>query len=116
MTKNTYKSHKKQGPFAYLEDKLRFRTLEVYGLPARYLLLLLFLFAIGLIYVGNTHCHERMVRRLHQLEHEVGSLKVDYTNLKASYMFDSKQSEVAKRVAPMGLEMSSHPPQKIKRR
>ncbi|MEL6412611.1 MAG: FtsL-like putative cell division protein [Bacteroidota bacterium] len=116
MGHNTYKSHKKSGLFAYLEDALRFSILAAYGLPARYLTRLLFLFALGILYVGNTHYHERMVRRIHQLEQEVGSLKVDYTTLKASYMFDSKQSEVAKRVAPMGLASPPYPPLKINRK
>jgi len=64
--------------------------------------------------VGNTHYHERMVRRIGQLEQEVDALRVDYTTLQADYMFDSKQSEVAKRVAKMGLYEAPSPPSKIK--
>ena len=110
MGSNTYKSDRKPGLFTYLESVLHF------SVPPRYVPRLLFLLAIGLCYVGNTHVHERMVRQLQQLEREVDALKVDYTTLKASYMFDSKQSEVAKRVAPMGLEVPPQPPLKIKRK
>ena len=114
MAKNIHKSQKKQGLFTYLERKLHFKDFALQGLPERYLPRLLFLFVIGIFYVGNTHYHERMVRRISQLERETVALRVEYTTLKASYMFDSKQSEVAKRVASMGLYETPHPPFKIK--
>ena len=64
--------------------------------------------------MGNTHYHEKIARRIGQLEREADALRVDYTTLQADYMFDSKQSEVAKRVAKMGLYETSAPPLKIK--
>ncbi len=109
MGGNTYKSDRKPGLFTYLESVFHF------SVPVHYLPRLLFLLGIGLCYVGNTHCHERMLRQLQQLEREVDALKVDYTTLKAGYMFDSKQSEVARRVAPIGLALPPHPPLKVKR-
>jgi hypothetical protein len=114
MDKNTYKSQKRQGLFTYLEHTLRLNDFSFHGLPGRYIPRLLFLFLLGIFYVGNTHYHEKMVRKINQLEHEVGSLRVDYTTLKAGYMFDSKQSEVAKRVAKMGLYETPYPPLKVK--
>ena len=72
------------------------------------------MFFIGIFYVGSTHYYERMLRKISQLEQEVDALRVDYTTLQADYMFDSKQSEVAKRVAHMGLYDSPCPPLKIR--
>jgi len=117
MAKNTYKSHKSQkktGLFAYLERTLPFQELFVDGLPVRYVLLVLYILLLGLFYVGNTHYHEKMVRQIDRLEQEVGVLRVDFTALKASYMLDSKQSTVAKRVAPLGIYETNRPPMKIK--
>lgn len=114
MAKNTYKSRKRSGLFAYLERTLPFQTLFIDGLPVRYVPWVLYALLLGLLYVGNTHYHEKMVRQIDRLEREVGILRVDFTTLKASYMLDSKQSVVAKRVASLGLCEASHPPLKIK--
>lgn len=114
MDKNTYKSQRRQGLFTYLEHKIRFQDLPFHGLPGRYLPRLLFLFVLGIGYVGNTHYHEKMLRKISQLQREAAALRVDYATLQAGYMFDSKQSEVAQRVAPLGLYETPYPPLKIK--
>jgi hypothetical protein len=43
----------------------------------------------------------------------VEDLRADYTTLKSDVMFASKQSEVARRVKPLGLKESLNPPFKI---
>ena len=115
MSKNTYKSAKKLGIFTYLEQKLQLKGSFAQMLPEHYLPRVLFLFMIGILYVGNTHYHEKTVRKISQLTQEVDALKVDYTTLKADYVFDSKQSEVAKCAAKLALEAPLSPPLKIKR-
>ena len=115
MERNIYKSHKNKGLFSHLERTTRLERFSVHGLSGSHILQFFFVFSLAIIYVGNTHYHERMVRQISQLEREVDALRVDYTTLKAGYMFDSKQSEVAKRVAPLGLSDATHPPHKIKR-
>ena len=114
MSKNTYKSQKKRGLFAYLEEEVSPNGTSLQGLPGRYMPSLLFLFMLGIFYVGNTHYHEKLMRQITRLERETAALRVDYTTLQAGYMFDSKQSEVAKRVVSMGLVETARPPQKIK--
>ena len=74
---------------------------------------LLFLVGLGILYIANSHQADRSYRRLARLRAQVEELRVDYTTLKAHYMYASKQSEVARRVAPLGLEESVSPPQKV---
>jgi Bacteriodetes cell division protein (FtsL-like) len=114
MDRDTYKSSKKRGVFAYIEHGLRSQYSSLPGLPGRYIPRLLFLLFMGIFYVGNTHYYEKMVRSIEQLEQTVDTLRVDYTTLQADYAFDCKQSEVAKRVAKMGLCETLYPPLKIK--
>jgi len=114
MDKNTYKSPKRRGLFTYLERTMRSKYASLPDLPGHYIPRLLFLFFVGIFYVGNTHHYERMARRIGQLEREVDTLRVDYTTLQADYAFDRKQSEVAKRIAKMGLCETPYPPLKIK--
>lgn len=99
--------------FARLETAFRMQRLFDEGVPVRYLPFGLFLMFILLTYIGNNHYAERMHRKIQKLESEVEDLRADYTTLKADYMFSSKQSEVARKVQPLGLIESQQPPIKI---
>lgn len=114
MANNTYKSPKRPSIFAHLEPIIASSNLFVDGLPVRYIPLVLYVLLLGLCYVGNTHYHERMVRETHRITQEVSLLRVDFTELKAKHMLDSKQSVVAKRVASLGIYETNRPPLKVK--
>ncbi len=83
------------------------------GLPVRFLPHLLFLMLLVLLYIGNTHYGNRMNRNIQRLKQETEDLRADYTTLKSDYMEASKQSEVARKVAAIGLVESSSPPFRI---
>ncbi|UII29229.1 hypothetical protein LVD15_12625 [Fulvivirga maritima] len=99
--------------FARLEKWVRIDTAFEHGLPVKYLPHVLFVTAIGIFYIGNSHYAEKNVRKIDRLKTEVEDLRADYTTLKADYMFASKQSEVAKNVKKLGLKESLQPPEKI---
>lgn len=80
----------------------------------RFLPQILFLAFLCLIYIGNRHYAEKKIRTINQLEVEVEDLRADYTTLKADFMFESKQSEVAKRAEALGLKESKESPILIK--
>ncbi len=83
------------------------------GLPTKYLPRVLFITAVTLFYIGNTHYAEKTIRRINALKVETEDLRADFTTLKSDYMEASKQSEVARNVAPLGLEESSTPPYQV---
>ena len=68
---------------------------------------------LGLLYISNTHHAEKTVRRIDQVQTDVEDLRADYTTLKSDLMFASKQSEVARKVRPLGLKESLIPPTKV---
>ena len=68
---------------------------------------------LTLLYIGNTHYGNRMNRNIQRLKQETEDLRADYTTLKSDYMEASKQSEVARKVAAIGLVESSSPPFRI---
>lgn len=74
---------------------------------------ILFLFVLLLFYIGNRHYTEGLVISIDKMDKELKELRWEYMTNKAELMYRSNQSEVAKRVAPMGLEESVVPPQKI---
>ena len=75
---------------------------------------IIFLSFLCLLYIGNRHYAEKKSRDIDQLETEVEDLRADYTTLKAEFMFESKQSEVAKRAEELGLIENKESPVLIK--
>ncbi len=100
--------------FSYIERFLNLEAVVNSGLPEKHLFRILFVIVIAIVYIANTHMAERNVRMLNSMKSEVEDLRADYTTLKSELVVGLKQSEVARRVASMGLEESQSPPVKIK--
>lgn len=83
------------------------------GVPVKYLPYVLYVTVITIFYIGNTHHAEKTVRKIDKIKIETEDLRADYTTLKSDYMEASKQSEVARNVAPSGLVESSSPPYQV---
>ncbi len=99
--------------FGRVERVFRIDTSFERGLPTRFVPYILYFTIIGMFYIGNSHYADRMILRMDQLEREVEDMRANYTTLKASYMYESKQSQVAKRARALGLEESPTPPYKL---
>ena len=99
--------------FSVLSGYFKLDGLFGEGLPTRYLPQALFISLLAIIYIYNTHMADRMARNIDKLTLEVEDLRADFTTLKSEYMVQSKRSEISKRVAPIGLELSKEPPFKI---
>jgi len=120
MMENTFKikpAKKKSGTgkswFSGLEKKLKLENYFEEGFPVQYLPKILFVMALGLLYISNTHYAEKTVRKISNIQAEVEDLRADYTTLKSDLMFASKQSEVARKVKTLGLKESLKPPYKV---
>ena len=117
MADNTFRvgeAGKKGGSFfSVIENVLNVDALFEEGLPLKYIPYILFVMAFGIFYIGNNHYAEKTIRQIDKLQLEVENLRADFTTLKSDYMFDSKQSEVAKKVKERGLAESEVPPEKI---
>ncbi|MCC9136308.1 FtsL-like putative cell division protein [Pontibacter silvestris] len=96
--------------FGFLNKYASVDALFEEGVPVKYMPYILFITGITLFYIGNTHYAEKTIRRIDRLKVETEDLRADYTTLKSDYMEASKQSEVARNVAPFGLIESSSPP------
>ncbi len=99
--------------FALLDKYANVDALFEEGVPLKYMPRILFLTGITLLYIGNTHFAVKTVRQIDKVKVEVEDLRADYSTLKSEYMEASKQSEVARNVAPLGLEESSRPPYQV---
>lgn len=99
--------------FTLFDEKFSLEKTLQEGLPIQYVPYVLYVTFIGVLYIGNTHYADRISRKYDSLKKEVEDLRADYTTIKADYMFESKQSEVERKVAKIGLEEGVIPPFKI---
>ena len=74
---------------------------------------LLYLFGIGIFYIANNHYGEGTVIAMERMNREIKELRSEFISTRSELMFVSKQSEVAKSVADMGIYESVVPPKKI---
>jgi len=99
--------------FSGIEKRLKLESYFEEGFPIKYLPKILFVMALGLLYISNTHYAEKTVRKISAIQVDVEDMRADYTTLKSDLMFASKQSEVARKVKSFGLEESLKPPYKV---
>ena len=72
-----------------------------------------FLAILGILYIANAHYAEKNIREMSQIEKEMNELRWEYMTTKSELEYISKQSEVARLVAPTGLKELREPPKKI---
>lgn len=80
------------------------------GVPIEKIPKAMFIMLLVLLYIANTHFADKTVRKIEKLKKEVEDLRADYMTMKASLMFESKQSEVARKMTTIGVGESSEPP------
>ena len=70
----------------------------------------LFLSLLAVIYIYNGHQADNLARDIAQRTRELKELEYEYKTVKGDVLFRSKQSELVKAVAPLGLkELESAP-------
>ncbi|GAB4094462.1 FtsL-like putative cell division protein [Flaviaesturariibacter terrae] len=94
------------------EFELRFhwKRLLNYGNVVRQMPFFLFLAALAVVYIYNGHLADKLSRDIARTQRELKELEYEYKTVKGQVLFQSKQSEIVKAVAPLGLkEMSAAP-------
>ena len=99
--------------FSAFDKMLNLDQLFEQGVPLEYVPKILFVTALVIVYIANGHYAERNARKVEKMKQEVEDLRADYITKKSEYMFQSKQSEVAKKAESMGIYESESPPTKI---
>ena len=74
----------------------------------------LFLSLLAVIYIYNGHKADKLARDITRTTRELKELQYEYKTVKGEVLFRSKQSELVKAVAPLGLKELSTPPVIIK--
>ena len=66
--------------------------------------------AIAIIYIANGHFADKVTRKINTTEKNLKEMEYEFKTVKRDVIFRSKESELAKAVAPMGLNPLMVPP------
>ena len=97
---------------APLEGNKRRRWKQVlnYASVVKQMPFFLFLAGLAVVYIYNGHAADRLNRDIAKTTKELKELEYEYKTIKGEVLFRSKQSELVKAVAPLGLkEMAAAP-------
>jgi cell division protein FtsL len=92
------------------EEKKYWKKIFSYRWIVKNVPFFLFLSVLAVIYIYNGHFADKTVRNINKVSNELKELQYEYKTLKSEVMFRSKQSELAKAVAPLGLKELVVPP------
>lgn len=90
--------------------KIEWKKLFNYQWMVKNMSFFLYLALLAIIYISNGHFADKMIRNINKTGKELKELEYEYKTVKGEIMFRSKQSELIKTVAPMGLKESKEPP------
>ena len=96
-------------------DKKEKRFRINYRVVVQNLPFFLFLSALAVVYIYNGHYSDKIIKSISRTNKELKELQFEYKTIKSEVMFRSKQTEVAKAVAPLGLMELTTPPVVIKK-
>jgi hypothetical protein len=73
----------------------------------------LFASAIAIIYIANGHYADKTIRKINATSKRVKEMEYEFKTVKRDVIFRSKESELAKAVAPLGLKQLLVPPVRL---
>lgn len=73
----------------------------------------LFLSVLAVVYIANGHYADNNIRNINLVTKQIKEQEYEYKSLRGRLMFQSRLSEVAKAVEPLGLKENIQQPVKI---
>jgi hypothetical protein len=74
---------------------------------------IIFLIILGILYISNIFHVEKTKRQIDDLEEELRELRYEYITSRSRLMFESKSSEILRKLEETGINESMKPPKKI---
>jgi len=73
----------------------------------------LFLSLLAVLYIANGHIADKTVRDINATANELKELQYEYKTVKSDLMYKSRETEMEKAAAPLGLKVAAEPPMHI---
>ena len=74
---------------------------------------LMFLALLAIVYIANGHWADNTIRDINITAKQVKDMEYEYKNLKSIEMYRSRESQVTKAAAALGLKPAETPPVKL---
>lgn len=89
-------------------------SFEEHGLlPAKSVKKVAWVFGLIIVYIFFQHNIETLIVRMEKAEIRMKETRAAYITNKAGYMFESKHSEISKKMSSIGMDTNIEPPIKI---
>lgn len=95
-------------------NKYKWKSWLNYSSVVRQLPFILFLALLAVVHIYNGHTADKLARNIAKTTRELKELQYEYKTVKGEALFRSKQSELVKAVAPLGLKELTAAPVVIK--
>jgi hypothetical protein len=92
------------------EPRYRWKRLLNYQSVVKQVPFFLFLAFLAVVYIYNGHHADKLARDITKTTRELKELQYEYKTVKGEVLFRSKQSELVKAVAPLGLKELTEAP------
>jgi hypothetical protein len=92
------------------EPRYRWKRLLNYQSVVKQIPFFLFLAFLAVVYIYNGHHADKLARDIAKTTRELKELQYEYKTVKGEVLFRSKQSELVKAVAPLGLKELAEAP------
>src|SRR3954465_14870651 len=89
------------------------RQLLSYRWILRNIRFFLFMAVLAVVYIANGHMSDNRIRKINETGRILKDLQYEYKTLKGEMMFKSRESEMVKAAAPLGLIMDTTSPARI---
>ena len=93
-----------------VKGDFRWKRLLNYQSVVKQIPFFLFLSLLAIIYIYNGHQADNLARDIAQRTRELRELEYEYKTVKGEVLFRSKESELVKAVAPLGLKELTEAP------
>jgi len=70
----------------------------------------LYLSVLAILYIANGHIADKTVREINSTANQLKELQYEYKTVKSDLMYKSREEEMIKAAAPLGLKVTAEPP------
>ena len=105
---NIYKERRKNFFLKRNRRRLLYNRWLVKNIPFYF-----FVSALAVIYIANGHYADKTIRKINGTAKHLKEMEYEYKTVKRDVIFRSKESELAKAVAPLGLKELLVPPVRL---
>ncbi|RTL55113.1 MAG: hypothetical protein EKK39_03405 [Sphingobacteriales bacterium] len=77
------------------------------------LLFILFISFLAVLYIANGHVADKTIRDISKTKNDIKDLQYQYKTLKSEVMFKTEETEILKKVEPMGIQINKELPVKL---